>query len=402
MARVDQGTKSNILQFAGNGANRPLHQDRQVLRAGDLALEQATQDAMLARARRYLHGWGVVAGFMPTVKEHTLGIGPGYGVTPLGDELFLPENVSLKDAAAAVVKCCGPGPLGCDVIDPKALAEANKAIEGQPVTAFLIARQASREAALRPGVPEDCAHPASKLLPSRRCGGVEFAILCALPPSHQTKDVDCGDLMPLVCGAARQGTKPLPWERPFDPEANFLVIAELTVTGQALTAVVGSRRTLWPVALMQAWIGSCLCPLMATKRDPVPDDPLGRLKDRVEDIPKDDPFDKLKKKDAPKDDPKDNVRDAEHPSPDALAFHAETPPEDPLRALRGQLTGSVTEIPGVGAARAKLLAAIGVNTEGEFLATPSDELAKALGLPESKIAEMKQEVSGRHNLDLTF
>src|SRR5262245_46577539 len=114
MATIDQGTKSNILQFAGNGANRPLHQDRQVLRAGDLALEQATQDAMLARARRYLHGWGVVAGFVPVVKQSAhLGIGPGYGVTPLGDELFLPETVPLEDVIKAVLTCCGPGSLGC-------------------------------------------------------------------------------------------------------------------------------------------------------------------------------------------------------------------------------------------------------------------------------------------------
>ena len=66
MVRTEpERTKSSVLHFARNGANRPLHQDRQVLRAGDLSLEQATQDAMLARARRYLHGWGVVAGFAP-------------------------------------------------------------------------------------------------------------------------------------------------------------------------------------------------------------------------------------------------------------------------------------------------------------------------------------------------
>ena len=138
MARIDQGTKSNILQFAGNGANRPLHQDRQVLRAGDLALEQATQDAMLARARRYLHGWGVVEGFMPTTKQDAdLSVGPGYGVTPLGDELFLPEDVTLKDIVSAVLKCCGPGPLGCEVIDVKQRDEASKVSEEQSVTDVL-------------------------------------------------------------------------------------------------------------------------------------------------------------------------------------------------------------------------------------------------------------------------
>src|SRR5829696_837871 len=166
------------LAFAGNGANRPLHQDRQILRAGDLALEQATQDAMLARARRHLHGWGVVAGFVPEVSDAAaLTVGPGYGVTPLGDELFVPEPVVLPQAAEKTVACCGPGPVGCEEIDPEALAEARAAAAERTVTSWLIARPASRDAAPRPGVPEGCAHPAATLLPSRRCGGVEFAIL---------------------------------------------------------------------------------------------------------------------------------------------------------------------------------------------------------------------------------
>ena len=129
MATTDRSA-DRTLRFARNGVNRPLHQERQVLRAGDLTLEQATQDAMLARARRYLHGWGVVAGFLPEVAAPaSLTIGPGYGVTPLGDELFLPEPVSLPDAAEAVVLCCGPGPLGCEVKDPEARIAALAAAE---------------------------------------------------------------------------------------------------------------------------------------------------------------------------------------------------------------------------------------------------------------------------------
>ena len=174
-----------------NGANRPLHQDRQVLRADDLALEQATQDAMLARARRYLHGWGVVSGFVPEVTGSTnLTVGPGYGVTPLGDELFLPEPVSLPDVVDAAVACCGPGPLGCDVVDPEALAAARAAAADVTVTAWLIARPASREASPRAGVPEGCAHPASTLLavaPLRR-GGIRHPLHpAAEPPAAGTR-----------------------------------------------------------------------------------------------------------------------------------------------------------------------------------------------------------------------
>jgi hypothetical protein len=254
--------------FAGNGADRPLHQDRQILRAGDLALEQATQDAMLARARRYLHGWGVVAGFIPQVSaSNNLTIHPGYGVTPLGDELFLPEPVSLPQAAEVAVLCCGPGPTGCEVIDPDALARAREDAAKITLTAWLIARPAGRDAALRPGVPEGCAHPAATLLPSRRCGGVEFAILCELPDSHQPNRPDCNDVMPFVCSLRGTETTPLPWEVLPGSEANFLVIARLTVTRGTLSADIDRRRTLWPVALIQDWIASCLCPIVV-QREP--------------------------------------------------------------------------------------------------------------------------------------
>src|SRR3954454_14094052 len=105
MATIEQKASGPLL-FAKNGTNRPLHQDRQVLRASDLTLEQATQDQMLARARRHLHGWGVVSGFVPTVAEsNVLQVGPGYGLTPLGDELFLPQQVALNDVITALALC---------------------------------------------------------------------------------------------------------------------------------------------------------------------------------------------------------------------------------------------------------------------------------------------------------
>ena len=62
----------------------------------------------------------------------------------------------------------------------------------------------------------------------------------------------------------------------------------------------------------------------------------------------------------------------------------------------------MTEITGIGAARAKLLADIGIKTEGEFLTAPPEQIAQALNLPEAKVTEMKKEVNARHNLGLTF
>jgi hypothetical protein len=379
------------LAFARNGANRPLHQDRQILRASDLALEQATQDAMLARARRYLHGWGVVAGFLPEVSESSvLTIGPGYGVTPFGDELFLPEPVALPSAADVTVMCCGPGPTGCEIIDPEALAAARRLAATVTVTSFLVARPASRDAAPRSGVPEDCTHPGAVLLPSRRCGGVEFAILCTLPPSHVPQKRSCEALMPFVCGGLR-GTppEPLPWELLPGPEANLLVIAELSVTGDLLTATIGQRRTLWPVSLIQDWIASCLCPMLA--RETLPRD--GGLTPGGNDTV---------------------LRPDRNPPPTAsggsgpriLTTGSRGEPvvlaDDAVAQLRDRLSGNVTDIPGIGDVRARMLARVGVTTEGGFLTTPPAPLAAALNLPESTIVEMKEELNARHRLGLAF
>lgn len=249
------------LSFTSNGTSRPVHQDRQVLRASDLALEQSAQDAMLARARRYLHGWGIVEGFLPQVAEgNVVTIGPGYGVTPTGAELWLPEPAAFEGAAAAAWACCGTGPAGCDAVEAAEVAASSEAAATSPVIAWLIARPASQLAETRAGVPQGCAHPASTLLPSRRCGGVELAILCELPPTHQPRKLDCERVSPFVCDATTAGPQPLPWEVPAGTDDDFLVITRLVVSGGTLLADPSGRRQLWPVALIQEWITACLCP----------------------------------------------------------------------------------------------------------------------------------------------
>lgn len=249
------------LSFASNGTKRPVHQDRQVLRASDLTLEQTAQDAMLARARRYLHGWGIVEGFVPQVADGvTLTIGPGYGVTPTGAELWLPKPVVLADAAAAVLACCDPGSVGCSETNDAAAEALRKAKITTPISGWLIARPANRLAEPRAGVPQGCDHPARTLLPSRRCGGVEFAILCELPPTHQPGEPDCEKISPFVCDTPNGSAQPLPWEPPAGVDDDFLVITQLTAVGGSLIADPSIRRQLWPVALIQEWISACLCP----------------------------------------------------------------------------------------------------------------------------------------------
>jgi hypothetical protein len=409
MATIEQKA-SGMLLFAQNGTNRPLHQDRQVLRASDLTLEQATQDQMLARARRYLHGWGVVSGFVPTVAEsNVLQVGPGYGVTPLGDELFLPQQVTLEDVITALILCCGPGAEGCEQIDPEMIARHRAEPAIITVTGWLVARPGSRDASPRAGVPQDCAHPASILLPSRRCGGVEFAVMCTLPPTHQPRQPACEELMPFVCGSERTGGPPLPWETPLPAEANFLVIARLTATLNGLTATTDARRALWPVSLMQDWIGSCICPLLSrndtrptvsggattitggTHDDTVSPRPAavpGSVSGAVTSIPGSTV-------------PPDII----HPPPvvviPPIGPSGPIPPEE-MAGIRDRLTGPVLGIVGVGAARSQALAGVGVNTQGDFMTAPVETLATALNLPTARVTAMKQDLNAKNNLGLTF
>jgi hypothetical protein len=372
---------ATALSFASNGVHRPLHQDRQVLRAGDLALEQVAQDAMLARARSYLHGWGVVAGFQPTVSGSTLSIGPGYGVTPLGDELFLPTTAELPEARERAVACCGPGTIGgCSFVDAEALAAALAAAENIAVHAWLIARPATREAEPRPGVPADCAHPATKPLPSRRCGGVEFAIVCSLPDSHQTPPRECSQLMPFVC-TGDSVPPPLPWEGAVPADANFLVVAELGVSDGVLTAETRWRRRLFPVSLIQDRLASCLCPALQ----------------RIEPEP-------------PRPEPEPPRPEPEPPRPEPAGpetgelqpfIRAGTPlPREEILRLRDRFRDPVTKIDGIGDSRAAALATIGIVTEGAFLIEPNERLALALKLPATKVAEMKVAMNERLALGL--
>jgi hypothetical protein len=409
MATIEQKVSETLL-FAQNGSNRPLHQDRQVLRASDLTLEQATQDQMLARARRYLHGWGVVSGFTPTVEErNVLHVGAGYGVTPLGDELFLPQEVTLQDAVKALILCCGPGPDGCNLIDPVLIAQRRAEAASITVTGWLIARPASRDASLRAGVPQDCTHPASILLPSRRCGGVEFAVSCTLPSTHQPRQPTCDELMPFVCDSERAGNPVLPWETLLPVEANFLVIGRLTVTGEGLAVTIAARRTLWPVSLIQDWIASCLCPVLsrndtrptiggsvatvsgAAHGDTVSTRPAtisGGVSGAVDSV-------------AGSGVPIDVIRQPPSVVVSPASLAGPTPPVK-MDDIRDRLTDPVSEITGVGAARSAALANAGIKTQGDFITAPVDTLATAMNLPATRVTAMKQDLNVQQNLGLTF
>lgn len=248
------------LVSAANGVQVPLYHDRLVLRAADLTVDRAGHDAALARMRRYLHGWGVVAGLVPVLQDDTLVVTRGYGVTPAGDELWLSEPLIVERAAERVVACCGPGDLGCELPD-----EPLEDVPDDPVVAWLVARVVHTDVALRPGVPDDCTHPVVQPLPTRRCLGVALELLCALPPSHETLPRTCEELTALMCSDGRRPPDPLPL--PADPgeDGDLLVLCRLVAQSgdDAQLRVrldVDGRRALLPTVVLQEHLQSCVCP----------------------------------------------------------------------------------------------------------------------------------------------
>jgi hypothetical protein len=73
-----------------------------------------------------------------------------------------------------------------------------------------------------------------------------------------------------------------------------------------------------------------------------------------------------------------------------------------VAGIRDELTGPVLEITGIGAARSAALAGVGVNTLADFITAPLEKLATTLNLPTARVTAMKQDLTTKHNLGLTF
>lgn len=252
------------LAEAANGVEAPLYVDRQIVQAEDLTLDRTSHTRELARMRLYLHGWGVVAGLIPVISGSTLTVSKGYGVTWTGDELFLPEAVSIPDIAAHVWGCCGPGQVDCEVVDLDARRRMAEALETGTVSAWLIARPTKREGSLRAGLPEGCAHPANRLAPSRACDMVSIELLCALPSFFATPRLDCAEARAFFCASPPQM---LPMPALPTEEQNFLVLGRIICSAESAVFSAEDRRAVMPAWLVQDWLRACFCPLA---EDPPP------------------------------------------------------------------------------------------------------------------------------------
>lgn len=246
------------LLTVANGLTAPLYAEGQVVRAADLTLDRGSHDEELWRLRRWLHGWGVVAGLVAELEGDGLFLHRGYGICPSGEEVLLPEDVAVPGLVQAMLAACGPGAEGCALEPgPRALPSPQA-----PLTVWLLIRPEAQPADLRPALPVDCDHPGNHLAPSRLCRGVRLELACALPEGHGRAVPDCAEMRATLCGG-----QPVYMPDPH-PQPGLLVLAAIRWNGETLALDSTLRRPLLPVSVLQDFVMACGCKVAEEAQDP--------------------------------------------------------------------------------------------------------------------------------------
>lgn len=242
---------------------RPLWTDRQLIAAADLTAEQDWQDAQLARLRRYALGWGVVAGLEVVTEGPGLVVKPGYGITPLGHEVYLPAQLPLPDVLGHLLATCAAG-LGVNCDNPAVfIGEADQLEFG----AWLVLCPDILQSCPRPGVAAGCDHPGQSWTLSRQSGALRVEVVCGLQAGLLPDARDCADIQALFAG----GDVPLPPDVP-----DMLPLAHVSFgTLGIFNVTTATRRRLLPLAEVQAVLACCDCtdiPDPPPQNDTVTDD----------------------------------------------------------------------------------------------------------------------------------
>jgi hypothetical protein len=227
---------------------------RQLLTADDMITDQQYFIAKMRRHNRYLHGWGVVCGLLvivaPTAQSPwQVVISPGYALGPYGDEIYVPNPVTLDLAQ------CGPG-AATDPCDPGSLLTTGVAKTGAVI--YVAIRY--EECFARPVkvLPGGCGCSDSGCEPSRISDSYEIECLSDLPPSAQVPPQG-PSMCDILNGRAVAQCPPCPT----DP---WVVLAQVKLPGTLGTILAQSavdnstvRRKIFSTAVIQQQVQLCCC-----------------------------------------------------------------------------------------------------------------------------------------------
>jgi hypothetical protein len=344
-----------------NGLSAPLYAEGQLVRAADLTLDRSAHDQELWRLRRYLHGWGIVAGLVVNLGEDQVSVSAGYGICPSGEEVFLADEVVIIDLVAQITEACGPGAESCALDE----AEARRVAETGIFEAWLIAAPIVTLADPRPAWPADCSHPGNHLAPARACGGVRLGLACEAPPHHVMPARTCEEMREILC---RGGEIYLPETH---PAPGLLVLGKLGWNGKTLSLETSMRRRLLPVSILQDFVTGCGCreAEKIVEHDDITDPIV---------VEPEEPKDEKPPKHDRKPDKYDWVKLAE-----AAKAHEKALAKAKLIPDRGDPVMTQDE--------AEFLAASGLSVE-EVLSTGSAEVAEKTGLTEARIDAIKESI----------
>jgi len=204
-----------------NGLDRPLYFDRQLLQAEDLSLEQGFGDFRLALLARNCIGWGVAAGLILRIEAGggsagALSVSPGYALTSMGREVYLPAEVRFDAIEALIRELCRDMP-DCTNVDAPGTGENR----GSSVTAWVIARIAEQDGGLRTSGQQHAPEPSLWRRADRdrlrdRPAALRPAARRRLPAPHGLRPVGpraarqsragAGLCRPRACRSERRGT----------------------------------------------------------------------------------------------------------------------------------------------------------------------------------------------------
>jgi hypothetical protein len=224
--------------------------NRQLLTADDMTTEQNYFLQKLRRHNRFLHGWGVVCGLQVTPAPTAalpwqVQIGPGYALTPPGDEVLVAVPFLLDLAK------CGPN-AGTDPCEPGLLGPGTGGVGASVYVAIRYAECLARPVL---AMPPGCGCDEELCEFSRICDSFEVQCLPQLPPSPPPG--------PTLCDIV-QGGQIIPC--PPCPDDPWVVLALVTLPAAPSTDIGASdidnisvRRIVFSAAVLQEQLIECCC-----------------------------------------------------------------------------------------------------------------------------------------------